>query len=105
MRSSSTPAKPPTRPLARLFFEVHDPQQVDRQGPDIGNQYRSAVFYVNDAQKETAVKLIRTLAAKGYAAATDVSPAGPFWPAEQYHQHYYDNTGGQPYCHIPEKRF
>lgn len=91
--------------LARLFFEIHDPTQVNRQGPDIGNQYRSAIFYLNDEQKETAKKLIRILAEKGFDIATELAPAGTFWEAEDYHQDYYRNTGKQPYCHSHRKRF
>ena len=62
--------------LARLFFEIHDPTQVNRQGPDHGNQYRSAVFYLDDAQRQIAEKLIRALREKGLRVATEVVPAG-----------------------------
>lgn len=85
--------------LARLFFETHDPTQVNRQGPDIGTQYRSAIFYKDDKQKAVAQKLIAELRAKGINVATDVNPAGKFWPAEEYHQDYYVKTGKSPYCH------
>jgi peptide methionine sulfoxide reductase msrA/msrB len=91
--------------LARLFFEIHDPTQKNRQGPDTGDQYRSAVFYTNNGQKETAEKLIALLKGKGYNPVTEVVPADTFWVAEDYHQDYYDNTGKQPYCHIYQKRF
>ncbi|PKP23752.1 MAG: peptide-methionine (S)-S-oxide reductase [Bacteroidetes bacterium HGW-Bacteroidetes-22] len=91
--------------LARLFFETHDPTQVDRQGPDVGTQYRSAIFYQNDFQKEVAEKLIALLEAKGYDVETEVTKAGIYWPAELYHQDYYDKTGGNPYCHFFTKRF
>jgi peptide methionine sulfoxide reductase msrA/msrB len=91
--------------LARLFFEIHDPTQVDRQGPDLGDQYRSAVFYVDDAQRQTAEKLIGILRGKGYDVVTQVSQAGTFWEAEKYHQDYYENNGKQPYCHAYQKRF
>jgi peptide methionine sulfoxide reductase msrA/msrB len=99
------PKKTSYETLARLFFEIHDPTQKNRQGPDIGNQYRSAVFYTNHEQKETAEKLIEILKAKGYSPVTEVVPADMFWVAEDYHQDYYDNTGKQPYCHIYQKRF
>lgn len=99
------PTKVSYEELARLFFETHDPTQVNRQGPDIGTQYRSAIFYLNDEQKETADKLIGLLEDKGYDVATEVSKASKFWPAEDYHQDYYDNKGGTPYCHIYTKRF
>ncbi|GAB4317541.1 MAG: bifunctional methionine sulfoxide reductase B/A protein [Candidatus Zixiibacteriota bacterium] len=91
--------------LAKLFFEIHDPTQVNRQGPDRGDQYRSAVFYVDDEQKQITEKLIGILKEKGYDVATEVEPAGAFWKAEQYHQDYYEKTGKQPYCHAYTKRF
>lgn len=99
------PARTNFETLARLFFEVHDPTQVNRQGPDIGDQYRSAVFYTDDQQKQTTEKLIGLLKDKGFKVATEVSKAGMFWEAEKYHQDYYTNTGKQPYCHIYQKRF
>jgi peptide methionine sulfoxide reductase msrA/msrB len=99
------PKKTSYETLARLFFEIHDPTQKNRQGPDIGNQYRSAVFYTNNDQKETAEKLIAILKGKGYNPVTEVVPGDMFWVAEDYHQDYYDNTGKQPYCHIYQKRF
>lgn len=91
--------------LARLFFEIHDPTQVDRQGPDVGNQYRSEIFYVNDAQRQTAEKLIEILKDRGYKVATRVTRAGTFWEAEKYHQSYYEKKGSRPYCHGYVKRF
>ncbi|QSH42557.1 bifunctional methionine sulfoxide reductase B/A protein [Lentisphaerota bacterium] len=91
--------------LARLFFEIHDPTQVNRQGPDYGDQYRSAIFYVNNEQQKTAEKLIGELKEKGLDAATEVKPAKRFWPAEKYHQDWYRKKGGKPYCHIYTKRF
>jgi peptide methionine sulfoxide reductase msrA/msrB len=99
------PKKTSYETLARLFFEIHDPTQKNRQGPDTGDQYRSAVFYTNHGQKETAEKLIALLKGKGYNPVTKVVPADTFWVAEDYHQDYYDNTGKQPYCHIYQKRF
>lgn len=99
------PEKTDFETLARLFFEIHDPTQVDRQGPDVGDQYRSAIFYVDDAQKTTVEKLIGLLQAKGFKVATEVTKAGPFWEAEGYHQDYYERTGHQPYCHAYQKRF
>jgi peptide methionine sulfoxide reductase msrA/msrB len=91
--------------LAKLFFEIHDPTQVDRQGPDRGSQYRSAVFYVDDEQKRIAEELVTILRGKGYDVATEVTEAGRFWEAEDYHQDYYERTGGSPYCHTRQKRF
>ncbi len=91
--------------LAKLFFEIHDPTQVNRQGPDVGEQYRSEVFCLDDAQKATIEKLIGILTEKGLRIATKVTPAGTFWPAEDYHQDYYENKGAMPYCHAYVKRF
>jgi len=91
--------------LTRLFFEIHDPTQLDRQGPDIGDQYRSEIFYVDEEQKEIAEKLISILKSKGYKVATRVTKATTFWPAEDYHQDYYENKGSLPYCHGYTKRF
>lgn len=91
--------------LARRFFEIHDPTQVNRQGPDAGLQYRSVVFFKNDEQRQTAEKLIGLLKAKGLRVATKVEPASTFWTAEAYHQNYYDLRHEEPYCHIYTKRF
>lgn len=91
--------------MAKLFFETHDPTQVDRQGPDIGMQYRSEVFYLNETQKKITEDLIAQLEAKGLDVATIVEPASKFWPAEDYHQQYYDKKQGTPYCHAYTKRF
>lgn len=91
--------------LAKLFFEIHDPTQVNRQGPDIGEQYKSVIFYVDDQQKQIAEKLIKILKDKGLKVATELTKASTFWEAEDYHQDYYENKGGQPYCHSYVKRF
>lgn len=99
------PTKTDYETLARLFFEIHDPTQVDRQGPDIGEQYRSEVFYLNDEQKQIAEKLIHDLKGKGYKVATKVTKATEFYKAEKYHQDYYINKGTLPYCHGYTKRF
>lgn len=99
------PSKTSYEKLARLFFETHDPTQVNRQGPDVGTQYRSAVFFINEDQKVTAEKLISILEEKGLDVATEVTEADEFYPAEDYHQDYYDKTGKQPYCHWYVKRF
>lgn len=87
------------------FFEIHDPTQVDRQGPDVGDQYRSEIFYTTPEQKRTALELIGRLRAKGYDVVTKLSPATTFWKAEDYHQNYYDRKGASPYCHRYVKRF
>ena len=91
--------------LARYFFEIHDPTQRDRQGPDRGSQYRSGIFYFTKEQKEISQKLIQELKSKGFTVVTEVRPAQTFYPAENYHQKYYDHTGKAPYCHFYTKRF
>ncbi|MDP8210086.1 MAG: bifunctional methionine sulfoxide reductase B/A protein [Candidatus Stygibacter australis] len=87
------------------FFEIHDPTQLDKQGPDHGKQYRSAIFYQDEKQRETTQNLINILNNKGYNVVTELAIAGEFWLAENYHQDYYQKKGGQPYCHRPVKRF
>jgi len=99
------PSKTNYEKLTKLFFEIHDPTQVDRQGPDVGDQYRSEIFYVNNQQKEITEKLINILKQKGYHVATRVTQATTFWRAEDYHQHYYEKNGHTPYCHVYVKRF
>jgi peptide methionine sulfoxide reductase msrA/msrB len=99
------PQKTSYEALARLFFEIHDPTQANGQGPDIGPQYLSVVFYADDNQKAVTEKLIGILKQKGYKVVTKVLPATTFWPAETYHQDYYEKTGGAPYCHVYAKRF
>lgn len=91
--------------LAKLFFEIHDPTQVNRQGPDIGNQYRSEIFYTNETQKNIAQKLTNILKEKGYKVATKLTEAKTFWEAENYHQKYYFKKNEKPYCHIYTKKF
>ncbi len=86
--------------LVKLFFEIHDFTQIDGQGPDIGDQYRSAVFYTSDAQREIAEKIVNILEEMDHKVATEITQASVFWPAEDYHQNYYKKTGKQPYCHI-----
>jgi peptide methionine sulfoxide reductase msrA/msrB len=91
--------------LAICFFEIHDPTQVNGQGPDIGDQYRSVVF-VNSPQEEAIVQgLIGKLEAKGLDIATSIEPVYPFWLAEEGHQNYYERRGITPTCHARVKRF
>jgi peptide methionine sulfoxide reductase msrA/msrB len=99
------PSKTSYDQLARLFFETHDFTQLNRQGPDVGKQYRSAIFYLDEKQKETALRLVGILKSKGFAVKTEITPAGKFWPAELYHQDYYQNNGKTPYCHVYRKIF
>lgn len=91
--------------LTRIFFEIHDPTQINRQGPDVGEQYRSEIFYLNETQKQTAEKVIKILRANNYKVVTKVTPATKFFVAEDYHQNYYDNKGTKPYCHFRTARF
>ncbi len=91
--------------LCRLFFEIHDFTQTDGQGPDIGEQYRSEIFTVNDDQAKTAEQILQELRTRGFRPATRVTPAGPFWKAEDYHQDYYAKTGKTPYCHFRKRIF
>jgi peptide methionine sulfoxide reductase msrA/msrB len=99
------PKKTSFEELAKYFFEIHDPTQINRQGPDIGEQYRSVIFYVDEEQKEISQKLINILKEKGYKVVTELEKAGTFWEAEDYHQQYYSKNGHTPYCHIYTKRF
>jgi methionine-S-sulfoxide reductase len=99
------PARVSYEAIAKRFFEIHDPTQSDGQGPDIGPEYRSAVFYADAAQKQTTEMLIGQLEARGYDVVTEVRAADRFWPAEDYHQDYYAKTGKTPYCHSRVKRF
>lgn len=91
--------------LAKAFFEIHDPTELNRQGPDIGKQYRSEIFYNNPQQKKVADSLITILKNKGYDVTTKVAPATIFYKAEDYHQDYYEHKGTLPYCHKYTKRF
>nr|WP_280672148.1 MULTISPECIES: bifunctional methionine sulfoxide reductase B/A protein [unclassified Dysgonomonas] len=91
--------------LVKLFFETHDFTQTNGQGPDIGPQYLSCVFYQDDSEKAICQKYIAMLEGKGYKVATMLKPASEFWKAEGYHQQYYDKKGGRPYCHSYKKIF
>lgn len=91
--------------LAKVFFEIHDPTQVNQQGPDVGSQYRSAIFCVDEEQKRIGKKLINILVEHGMKVATQLEKAASFYPAEEYHQDYYVKKGGKPYCHFRQKRF
>ena len=78
--------------LCKLFFEIHDPGQKNRQGPDVGMQYRSAIFYLSEEQRKVAEALVLELQKKGYAVTTEIKPASPFYKAEEYHQEYYKKS-------------
>lgn len=91
--------------LTKYFFEIHDPTQANGQGPDIGPQYRSAIFYRQESEWETALYLIDLLKKGGLKVVTEVKSAKRYWNAEFYHQNYYANKGSLPYCHSWQKRF
>ncbi|MDR3623918.1 MAG: bifunctional methionine sulfoxide reductase B/A protein [Chlamydiales bacterium] len=91
--------------LTKLFLEIHDPTQKNGQGPDIGTQYQSVIFYLTEEQKACAEACIEELERKGLNIATKILPATVFYPAEEYHQHYYTKTKKSPYCHTRIKRF
>jgi peptide methionine sulfoxide reductase msrA/msrB len=99
------PNKTSYEKLLKMFLEIHDPTQVGGQGPDIGDQYRSEIFYMNEEQKKIAEKDINLLKSKGFKVATEVTKASEFYPAEAYHQDYYFKNGKLPYCHAYTKRF
>jgi len=87
--------------ILQVFFTVHDPTTLNRQGNDIGNSYRSAIFYHSDEQKRTAEETIAEVNAEGIydnPIVTEVTVFDEFWPAENYHQEYFANNPNQPYC-------
>lgn len=91
--------------LAKYFFEIHDPSQINGQGPDIGEQYKSVIYYYNAVQQNAAQLLIAILVQQGCKVATEIVPVSVFWRAESYHQQYYTKANKQPYCHHYVKRF
>jgi len=110
VRVTYDPKKVTYAALARRFFEIHDPTQVNRQGPDVGKQYRSAIFTSSPSEKRDVKRLIGELQRRGYKVATELLDNRPegaarFWLAEDYHQDYYVRTKKQPYCHTPVPRF
>lgn len=101
VRVSFDPATISFREILGVFFTIHDPTTLNRQGNDIGTQYRSAIFYHSPEQKAEAEKLIAELAAAklfGDRIVTEVAPAQTFYVAEAYHQEYFANNSRQPYC-------
>lgn len=99
------PEKVSFEELTKFFFEIHDPTQANGQGPDIGPQYLSAVFFESDQEKLTTIRLIDQLKENGYDVVTKVLPVVKFWEAEEYHQDYYVKKNQQPYCHVYQKKF
>lgn len=91
--------------ILKHFFEIHDFTQTDGQGPDLGAQYLSAIFYFNEEQHKRAREVIRLLTEKGFEVATALKAVAPFWPAEDYHQNYYTVNRKEPYCHAWRKIF
>ncbi len=87
--------------ILEVFFKTHDPTTLNRQGNDVGSQYRSAIFYHDDEQRETAVRVIEALVqseAFDKPIVTEVVPIKNFYKAEDYHQNYFEQNGQQPYC-------
>jgi peptide-methionine (S)-S-oxide reductase len=87
--------------LLEVFFHTHDPTTLDRQGNDVGPQYRSVIYYHNDAQHRTAEQVKQTLQASGdfrSPIVTKIEPFTTFYPAEKYHQNYFADNPRQPYC-------
>jgi len=100
------PSKTDFETLCKIFYETHDPTQVNRQGPDIGTQYRSAIFPLNEEQKASAEKVTQILRDKGYDVATEITMGATFYrEKEEYHHDYYDKKGGTPYCHKYTEKF
>lgn len=95
------PKKVSYETLVRHFFRMHDPTQLNRQGPDIGDQYRSAIFYIDEQQKRTAKKVLGKLNKSQFGGriVTILEPTGEFYPAEDYHQKYTERTG-RGMCHV-----
>ena len=103
IRIDFDPAKTSYRALLEFFFQIHDPTTKDRQGNDIGSQYRSAIFYLNAAQKAEAEKIIAEIDASRVwpgKVVTEVAPAGEWWDAEDYHQDYLDKFPEGYTCHF-----
>ena len=89
--------------LLEIFWKTHDPTTLNRQGNDVGTQYRSAVFYHDETQRELAEHYKQKLDASGVfdnPIVTEITPASVFYPAEDYHQNYFNENGEQPYCRV-----
>ncbi|MEZ5895367.1 MAG: peptide-methionine (S)-S-oxide reductase MsrA [Parvularculaceae bacterium] len=103
IRIEFDPSQTSYRDLLEFFFKIHDPTTPDRQGNDVGSQYRSEIFYLSDAQKAEAEKIIAEINASGRwpgAVATRVSPASNFWRAEDFHQDYLERYPDGYTCHF-----
>ncbi len=87
--------------ILEIFFDVHDPTSLNRQGEDVGTQYRSAIFYYNDTQKETIDRVVQNMKNSGKyrrPIVTSVEKFKAFYPSEEYHHNYYNRNGSAPYC-------
>jgi len=101
VRVEFDPKKISYEKLLEIFFKCHDPTTMNRQGPDIGPQYRSVIFYFNEEQRKIAEKAKKDYEkVLGLKIVTEIVKAGKFYTAEDYHQKYYDKKGSKPYCHI-----
>ncbi|MEY4713198.1 MAG: hypothetical protein RIS88_2648 [Pseudomonadota bacterium] len=102
VRLTYDPASVSTRQLLEIFFVVHDPTQLNRQGNDVGTQYRSGIYYATPEQKQVADDLLREMSQDkvfgGAPIVTEVQPLGPYWPAEDYHQDFFERNPTQGYC-------
>lgn len=99
------PAQISFQDLLNVFFATHDPTTLNRQGNDVGTQYRSVIYYQDESQRQTAQAMIDELKAQGIPVVTELSPVPVFHPAEDYHQRYYEKNPTQGYCNfmIPPK--
>jgi len=91
------------RDLLDVFFTIHDPTTLNRQGADVGTQYRSAIYYSSPEQQQTAAQVMAKITASGLwrdPLVTELKPAGPFYPAEEYHQRYFERNPNQGYCRV-----
>ena len=84
--------------LLDIFFNIHDPTQINRQGNDVGSQYRSIVLYINEEQRQKVLKKIQELESIGIDAVTEIKPLETFYKAEEYHQNYFNKNPRNPYC-------
>jgi peptide-methionine (S)-S-oxide reductase len=100
VRIAYDPEKVSYHELLTVFFATHDPTELNRQGNDVGEQYRSAIFYTSDEQKEEAEETVRELRAEGVKVVTQVVPLETFWEAEEYHHDYFKKNKEAAYCQL-----
>lgn len=105
VRVEYDPTKTDYEKTTKYFLEIHDPTQADGQGPDIGERYKSVIFYHDEEQKRIAEKLINILKNKGLNIVTSVKKVEKFYPAEEYHQDYFNKNSSVHSCHFYTKRF